>query len=318
MRYVLVTGAQGFIGSVLCESLRKRGIRVRTLNHRSPPETADSYQMDLAIDDCPAGLCDGIDTVFHLAGKAHAVAESPQLQQYKLINTDGTRKLLEAAKQAGVKRFVFFSSVMAVGNSEPLPMDETAAEQADGCYGQSKYEAEQLVLHGGYIPHPVVIRPCMVYGETRKGNLPRMINAMRRGVFPPLPETQNRRSMVHVNDVVTAALLAAEKSEAAGQIYIVSDGQQYSTRQLYDWIRAAIGKPAISWAIPYCLFALLANIGDLIGAMIGRRFPFDTTALGKLTGSAWYSSAKIERELGFRPQYNLKQSLPAIVRYLNS
>jgi nucleoside-diphosphate-sugar epimerase len=173
------------------------------------------------------------------------------------------------------------------------------------------------VLHGGYVPHPVVIRPSMVYGNTEKGNLPRMIQAIRRGVFPPLPETHNRRSMVHVDDVVQAAILAAEKPEAAGQIYIVTDGQAYSTRQIYDWIRSVLGKSQLNAAIPMGLLTVLAKLGDCIGGVLGRRFPFDKDALDKLTGSAWYSSAKIQRELGFSPQHTLQSSLPDIVRYLN-
>ncbi|MGZ4960713.1 MAG: NAD-dependent epimerase/dehydratase family protein, partial [Methylomonas sp.] len=258
------------------------------------------------------------DTIFHLAGKAHALAENYQdANEYHQINTEGTRKLLEAAQEAGVKRFIFFSSVKAAGECEVQPMDESVAIPADTSYGQSKYAAEQLVLHGGYVPHPVVIRPCMVYGNSKKGNLPRMINAIHRGLFPPLPELHNHRSMVHVDDVVRAALLMAQKPEAAGQIYIVSDGQSYSTRQLYDWIRAELGKPFINWAIPFAILKLLAKIGDATEWLSSRRFIFDSDALQKLTGSAWYSSAKIEHELGFHPQHTLRQSLPDIVRFQN-
>lgn len=314
----LVTGANGFIGRELCRQLRQLGGSVRTLSRSDTDAGDNNWVLDLAFDHCPAELCAGVDTIFHLAGKAHALAENRQDEaEYRLVNTEGTQKLLEAAKQAGVKRFVFFSSVKAVGDSQSQPMDETAMGEADTPYGRSKYEAEQLVLHGGYVPHPVVIRPCMVYGNTDKGNLPRMIKAISRGLFPPLPEFNNRRSMVHVEDVVAAALLAAGKAESAGQIYIVSDEQDYSTRQLYDWIKAALGKPPASWTISWSTLVKLAKAGDAIGKLSGRRFPFDSDALRKLSGSAWYSSAKIRRELGFQPQHTLQQSLPDIIRYLN-
>ncbi len=317
-RLVLVTGASGFIGEQLCSILRDLGCRVRTLSHVPTAEQADACYMDLAADNCPDGLCAGVDTIFHLAGKAHALAENDQdASEYRRINTEGTRKLLEAAQQAGVKRFIFFSSVKAVGNSPAPPMDESVTTPADTPYGQSKYEAEQLVLHGGYVPHPVVIRPCMVYGNSDKGNLPRMIKAVAKGLFPPLPEVNNRRSMVHVDDVIRAALLAAEKPEAAGQVYIVSDGHGYSTRQIYDWIRTALGKSPAQSTMPLSFLEMLAKSGDAIGRLSGRRFPFDSDALDKLTASAWYSSAKIERELGFSPQQTLKESLPDVIRYLN-
>jgi len=314
---VLVSGAGGFIGGSLCVALQSGGYRVRQLTHSRLHKDKHTFEMDLAKDPCPPGLLQDVHAVFHLAGKAHALAETRQDEnEYFQINTEGTRKLLEAAKQAGVQKFIYFSSVKAVGDGERQPMDESVQAAADTPYGQSKYAAEQLVLRGGYVPHPVVIRPCMVYGNTGKGNLPRMIQAIRRGVFPPLPETHNRRSMVHVDDVVQAALLVAEMPEAAGQVYIVTDDDAYTTRQIHDWIRAALGKPPSNWYIPMRLLTIFAKTGDTIGRLIGRRFPFDSDALDKLTGSAWYSSAKIRHELGFSPQHTLQSSLPDIVRFL--
>ncbi len=319
MKQVLITGASGFVGKQFYSYLQKSGLIVRTVGRNNLCGLVDYVSLDFAVDDCPNSLCTDIHTIFHLAGKAHALAETHQDEaEYFQINTEGTRKLLEAAQQAGVQKFIYFSSVKAVGDSDTQPMDESVQTPAETPYGQSKYAAEQLVLHGGYVPHPVVIRPSMVYGKSEKGNLPRMIQAIRRGAFPPLPETYNRRSMVHVDDVVQAAILAAEKPEAAGQVYIVSDGQAYSSRQIYDWIRVALGKSPLNVAIPMGLLNLLAKVGDGIGRILGRRFPFDSDALDKLTGSAWYSSAKIQRDLGFIPKHTLQSSLPEIVRYLQS
>ena len=319
MKNVLVTGASGFIGSQLCEHLQNQGYKVRTLT-RSPSAVGDeNWAMDLAADPCPPGLCSGIDIVFHLAGKAHALAENQQDENtYRQINTAGTQKLLEAAQKSQVKAFVFFSSVKAVGDNCLQPMDETVNTPADSPYGLSKYAAEQLVLKGGYVSHPVVIRPSMVYGNSRKGNLPRMISAIRRGLFPPLPELHNRRSMIHVADVVSAAILAAESPQAAGQIYILTDNQNYSTRQLYDLIRTNLGKPPVKWTVPLQFLKTLGMLGSAIGRLTGRRFIIDNDSLQKLTGSACYSSAKITKELGFYPQQTLQQSLPEIMRYLDS
>lgn len=171
-------------------------------------------------------------------------------------------------------------------------------------------------MEGGYVPEPVILRLSMVYGPTRKGNLPKMIEAIRRGRFPPLPETGNKRSMAHVDDVVQAAILAAEKAEAVGQTYIVTDGQAYSTRQIYESICEVLGKPVPSWHVPIGMLKTLAKVGDGIGILRGRRFMCDSDALDKLTGSAWYSQEKIERELGFSPKRRLRGSLAEIVHYL--
>lgn len=316
---MLVSGAGGFVGKRLCAYLRERGYTVRTLDRIAPVSAEGGFQMDLAKDACPPGLCEDVDTLFHLAGKAHAVAETGRdAEQYWQINTEGTRKLLAAAQQAGVRCFVYVSSVKAVGEAEEQPMDETVALPADTPYGESKYAAEQLVLHGGYVPHPVVLRPTMVYGETDKGNLPRMVRAVRRGLFPPLPEFDNKRSMVHVDDLAQAALLASQNAVAAGQVYIVAGERAYSTRQIYDGIRTALGLKPAGWTIPLCWLQFMAGLGDRLGKLLGRRFVFDNSALAKLAGSACYSSAKIRRELGYRPQHDLQTSLPAIVRFLAS
>ncbi|WP_026602542.1 NAD-dependent epimerase/dehydratase family protein [Methylomonas sp. 11b] len=317
MTKALVTGASGFIGTQLCQALVNQGYAVKTCSRAG--HGPDNIALDLAEPGaCPPELCAGIDVIFHLAGKAHALAESRQdAAEYRQVNTEGTRKLLEAAQQARVKSFVFFSSVKAVSQASQQPMDETVNDPATDPYGLSKYEAEQLVLNGGYVRHPVVLRPSMVYGGSEKGNLPRMIKAVRRGIFPPLSESGNQRSMVHVTDIVAAALLAAEKPAAAGQVYIVTDEQSYSTRQIYDAIRAALGKPPVAWSIPMPLLTSLAKLGDGFGQLTGRRFPIDSDSLEKLTGSAWYSSAKIARELGFQPRHTLWKALPDIIRHLS-
>ncbi len=319
------------------------GWRVIALG-RSRPDAGVAVGVEwLACDlaaDAPIELPPGIDTIIHLAGKAHALAEVAQDEaEYFRINTEGTRRLLEAAKRAGVRAFVLFSTVKAMGDEAGRrtedggwrtgdggaiggcrssvidhPMDELCLVPPDTPYGQSKRAAEKLVLDGGYVAHPVVIRPCLVYGPTPKGNLEKMIAAVRRGRFPPLPEVGNKRSMVHVDDVVAAALLAAEHSGASGQVFIAADEEPFSTRQLFEWICAAAGRPVPRWTMPLWMLRGLGRVGDVIGRLRGRRFVFDSDALAKLTGSAWYSSAKLQRELGWKPRHTLRETLPEIVR----
>jgi len=311
-----MTGATGFIGQHLCKSLERKDIELHILGRTRPGFGPHFHLWDMqeSLDD---KYLQGIDTVFHLAGKAHTLSETRQdADEYFRINTEGTRRLLEAAREAGVRRFVFFSSVKAMCEGGDACLDESATYHPETPYGKSKLAAEQLVLNGGHVPEPAVLRLSMVYGPTRKGNLPRMIEAVARGRFPPLPDIHNKRSMMHVDDVVKAALLAAEHPEAGGKIYIVADGKAYSTRQMYEWICEALDKPVPAWHVPMAILKVLGKVGDGIGTLRGRRFMFDSDALEKLMGSAWYSSAKIERELGFSPERHLQDSLPEIVRYL--
>ena len=168
-------------------------------------------------------------------------------------------------------------------------------------------------MQGGYVPEGVVLRLCMVYGPQAKGNIEKMIEAVRHNRFPPLPELGNRRSMVHVQDVVQAAVLAGTHPKAAGQVFVVSDGQTYSTRQMYELICRALNRKVPGWTMPVGVLRGLAVVGDLIGKARGRRFVFDSDALSKLMGSAWFSSEKIQTLLGFKPEWTLERALPEMV-----
>lgn len=310
----LVSGASGFIGQNLCRHLRERGVGIRALmRHECQGPWNEVLVADLAAS-LPDKVLQGVDTVFHLAGKAHALSETRQEEaEYHAINTAGTQRLLEACQAEGVQRFVLFSSVKAMGEGGMACLDEGADIPPETPYGRSKLEAERLVLNGGYVPHPVVLRLSMVYGPIEKGNLPRMIHAIAKGRFPPLPELRNQRSMVHVDDVVRAAMLVAERPESAGGTYILTDGQAYSTRQMYEWICGALGKSIPAWYVPTFALRLLAMLGDGIGTLRGKRFVIDSDALEKLVGSACYSSDLIQKDLGFKPERNLQESLGEIV-----
>ena len=329
MKALLVTGAAGFIGRLLLGKLARRGCRLRGLDLATACAACSDYHCaDLTSRADWAWLFEGIDTVFHLAGKVHSLAELKQDDaEYFRINTEGTRNVLEAAQGAGVQRFVFFSTVKAMSRDEAEAKESTISEvrrldrafteqdviEPDTPYGRSKLEAEKLVLQGGYVPEPVVLRLCMVYGPGAKGNMQKMLNAVSQRRFPPLPEVGNRRSMVHVQDVLQAALLAAEHASAVGETFIVSDGESYSTRQIYEMMCRALGRPIPGWTLPLWFLRGLGQAGDMIGRVRRRRFLFDSDALEKLIGSAWFSSEKISKVLGFRPKWTLEKALPEMV-----
>lgn len=326
-----MTGAAGFLGVRLTQRLAQVGFIVRGFD-RVPVEACchETITGDVA-QATTRHVCDRIDTVFHLAGKVHALSEVKQDdEEYFRVNTEGTRHVLETAQTAGVRRFVFFSTVKAMSRDGVAALGaddrrqrtegggmraftEEDLVEPDTPYGKSKLEAEKLVLHGGYVPEPVVLRLCMVYGPGAKGNLQKMLQAVANHRFPPLPEVNNKRSMVHVEDAVKAAMLAAERSEAVGQPFIVSDGHSYSTRKMYELMCQALGRRPVGWSIPVPCLRALGLAGDSIGRLRGRRFVFDSDALEKLIGSAWFSSRKIETMLGFKPDWNLEKAMPEMV-----
>lgn len=323
-RDVLVSGATGFIGRNLVDALVRRGARVHALVrdltrarsllpdrriHLIPGDVRDPRSWHDAIE---------ADTIFHLAGHAHAMSdvgnESSSLHQRTTV--EGTRHLLYAAGQAGARRFIFASSVKAMSESTgSVCLDESVPANPGSVYGSAKLTAERLVTAVGeeYGLHTCSLRLPMVFGPHNKGNLPRMIEAIDRGRFPPLPVLNNKRSMVHVDDVIQGLLLAAERPEARGNVYIITDGRVYSTRQIYTAICAALGRPVPKWVVPVSVLNIAARAGDIVGRVMGRRFMLDSEMLEKLIGSACYSSEKINKELGYVPTRTLVDALPDMV-----
>ena len=319
----LVTGAAGFIGSHLIRQLLRDGHSVKALIHESRSQDSWCRDVELMSGDVrdPQAMKSataGCEAVFHLAGKAHALDEIREDEEvYRAINTDGTHHVLEGAVAGGAKSFVLFSSVKAMGEGGSRCLDESFNGVPETPYGRSKLEAEHVTLEVGKRTglHVACLRLPLVYGHGNKGNLFRMIAAIDRGISPPLPELGNRRSMVHVADAVQAALLAAETPAANGQCYIVTDEKAYSTRELYTLIRRGLGKDIPAWSVPMWTFKALAVAGDVIGRVLGKRFMFDSDALDKLIGSAWYSSEKISRELGYTPARHFEDALPEMIAW---
>lgn len=301
----LVSGANGFVGRTLCELLMARGFRVRALlRHDALGPWHERVVCDLVDGGVPANACRGVDGIFHLAGIAHLRDQSSaQDWLYQRINVNGTQALLDAAKAAGVSRFIYFSSIKAVADPNGACVDETWDVLPADTYGRSKRSAESIVFAAaGLGMHVSVLRPTLVYGPGVKGNLRRMIDAVAAAHFPPLPELGNRRSMVCVSDLSEAALLAMTNDTANGRVYIVADGSDYSTRRLYLSICQAVGRNPPSWSFPMWFLRVAARLGDLLALVTGRQVPFSSLALQRLCGSACYKSDRLRRELGWRPQ----------------
>ena len=319
---VLVTGATGFIGQHLVAALLRSGGAIIALARDPerprllwPGGTISARCGDLGDPDSLAGVCRETDRVFHVAGYAHADDEKPEgFDLHWRIAVEGTKALIAEAVRAGVKTFVFSSTVKTMGEGSSTCLDESSPALPSSVYGKAKLEAEKLVLAAGRTHglNTCVIRFPLVYGRGNKGNIPRMIAAIDRGRFPPLPVIQNKRSMIHVRDAVQALLLAGERCEASGQVYIATDGGAYSTRELYESIYVALRKPVPRWTIPIGVFKLGASVGDMLSRITGKRFPLNSDVVEKLFGSAWYSCDKIKRDLGYRPRYTLETALPEL------
>ncbi len=315
MNKVLLTGGSGFVGRRLTAALTLHETCLRLLS-RCPQAGFDTVVCDLQTDLIPSNAMVGIDTVFHLAGYAHDLGNSSDVElMYHAVNVDATIKLLNQATRLGVKKFIYVSSVKA-GGSPPSGTCLTELNQLepDGVYGRTKRKAELAVLRAGQSSgmHVSIIRPSLVYGPRPKGNLRAMMLGIKKGWFPPLPEIGNRRSMIHIDDLVSALLLVAQDQRTNGEVYNATDGINYSSRTIYHAMRLAVGKQPTALSIPRELFAVAAWCGDRLGDW----FPFDSYKMRKLLGDECYSSDKL-RNLGFVPRFTLQNAMPDIVDSLH-
>jgi len=308
----LITGSTGFIGRRLLRSGDRALVRSVSLL----PNSSIAVVGDLLDPSSLAKACEGVECIFHCAGYAHAFTSSDPDAHWR-INFEGTRNLLNAAANAGVKRFVFLSSVKAMAEPNDACADEDWCGEPLTPYGRAKKAAEEAVLEAGakYGMHVVNLRLAMVYGHGGRGNLERMARGIRAGWFPPLPETGNRRSLVHVDDVVAALRLVAESPAANGKTYIVADAQTYSGREIYDAIRDALGKKPVRWRVPSVLLRMGGLLGDGAEGLLRRPLPLNSEVVDRLLGSACYSPARIERELGWRAQIGLTEGVREMLGY---
>lgn len=309
----LVTGATGAIGPVLVRHLLTQGWIVRALvcpQEAVPlPAEVTLYWGDINDAAVLQTAVSGATHVFHLAAKLHINAPSPDLaDSYQRVNVEGTRQLYEAARAAGVRRFVFFSTIAVYGPTAGKELlTELSPVNPDSLYAQTKLLAEEIVLTPDATTQleTVVLRLAAVYGGRVKGNYQRLLQAMRQNRFWPLGSGQNRRTLVYDVDVARAAYLAATHPQASGQIFNVTDGAVHTLEEILAAMRTALGKRPYRWHLPVFPIKLLARMIDKLLPYLKRK-PMLTGMLDKYLESAAVDGQKICDMLGFQPEYDLK------------
>jgi nucleoside-diphosphate-sugar epimerase len=295
----LVSGATGFIGRELCRQLATEEVSFTALSCGGGPlpDGTPTVAVDLFSQSVDSRLLEGVDVVFHLAGIAHQEASE---RTYSQVNHLATLSLAKAAVSAGVKCFVYLSSVKAMGAPlGNLARIENQGELPNNAYGLSKLRAEQSLqteLNPGGMS-VVILRPSLVYGPGVKGNLRSLNRAVRAGI--PRPPEAGGRSMVAVQDLATLMRQIASEPPLGTHTWIVCDGQSYSARRIYDLMREALGKsPGVSW-LPLWAWRLGAFLADGL-----RDKGADSTFL-KLFGTELYNGSAVSRELSWQPKYQL-------------
>jgi UDP-glucose 4-epimerase len=306
MTSILVTGANGFVGSQLCAYLVNQGYQVRAaMRSRQADWTVCEQQVigDISASSDWQQALQKVDCVIHLAGRAHVMRERTDnpLALFRQVNVQGSLQLAKQAKAAGVRRFIYLSSIKVNGErscGKPLTANDPA--QPEDAYGQSKWEAEQALreILAESDTALVIVRPVLVYGPGVKGNLRSLVSWIRKGVPLPLAGVENRRSLVGINNLLDFLHLCIEHPAAAGETFLVADGEDLSTPQLIRMLAAAMGVKARLFPLPDSLLRLL-------GVLSGR-----SAAIERLCGDLQVDMEKNRRLLEWQP----KQSVEAALR----
>ncbi|MCE5207434.1 MAG: NAD-dependent epimerase/dehydratase family protein [Chloroflexi bacterium] len=313
---VLVTGATGAVGPRVVAALLESGHRVRTLSLDAPPAGAWLEAVDACLGDItdPAAVqaaMQGVDGVIHMAALLHIVNPPPSIRpRYERINVGGTANVVEAARQAGVGRVVFFSTIAVYGASAGSVLTEASPLRPDSFYAQTKLDAEQVVLAAKRAdgePLGTVLRLGAVYGARIKGNYRRLLLGLAKGRFLPIGSGANRRTLVYDKDVARAAVLALSHPAAAGEVFNVTDGQYHTMNTIIDTLCAALGRPAPFLTLPTAPIRAVAGVIEDLGRICGFSAPIVRATIDKYTEDVAVDGRKFRTIAGFVPQYNLAE-----------
>jgi UDP-glucose 4-epimerase len=307
---ILVTGATGFIGTQLSETLANSGHQVRDTARSVAPNCSTTHELitcDLESADNLDHLTTGCDAIVHLAGRAHVMSDNPATSEslYVSANVDVTRKLAQSAARTGVKRMILLSSVKVNGESTTINTPFTAQDipNPQDPYGRSKTQAEQALwdVASGSELEGVVIRPPLVYGPGVRANFASLIGIVNRGIPLPLGSIRNKRSFISIDNLINCITTALQSSNAAGQTFLVSDGNDLSTPELIRSIASALHKSPM--LIPFAP-ALL----KLAATTAGKRSAYD-----RLCGSLTVDIASTKQNLSWTPPFTVQDSLQRTV-----
>lgn len=268
---VLVTGANGFIGKAVCSDLPARGYRVLGTVRQKLSLTAESGREQVVMDEIDSnsdwsGALAGVDSVVHLAARVHLMRETAAdpLTEFRRTNVALTLNLARQAARAGVRRFVFISSIKVNGEVTPVGQPYTASDvpQPTDPYGISKYEAEiglkAIAAETGL--EVVIIRPVLVYGPNVKANFSSMMNWLLKGVPLPLGSLRNKRSFVALDNLVDLIAVCIQHPAAVNQTFLVSDGDDLTISELLRRTGVALNRPARLIPLPVVILRAGAKL----------------------------------------------------------
>ncbi|ENM5738565.1 SDR family oxidoreductase [Vibrio mimicus] len=301
MSRVLITGYSGFIGSHLVDALSPSD-NINLLGRSQPPPCNIHLNANIDPNSDYSAVLNDVEVVVHIAARVHVMNDnsSDPLNEFRQVNTAGTINLATQAVKAGVRRFIFLSSIKVNGESSLLgkPFKEYDIRRPEDFYGQSKSEAEKLLIELAEETglEVVVIRPTLVYGPGVKANFAALMGLILKGM--PLPFgciTENKRSLVYVNNLVDLIITCIDHPKAANQVFLISDDHDLSTSEIVREMAIALGKP--TWQLPIPIWCY-----KLAGKLFSK-----SDVVDRLTGSLQVDISHTKETLGWKPPQSLQE-----------
>jgi nucleoside-diphosphate-sugar epimerase len=309
---VLVSGSNGFVGKPLCGELLRQGhsvhAAVRSANVQvANIETVSVGELNGETDWTIALRC--VDIVIHLSARVHVMKDraANPLAEFRKVNVEGTLNLARQSVEAGVRRFIFISSVKVNGEGTLPGHPYTSKDQPApvDAYGTSKREAEDglLQLASETAMEVVIIRPPLIYGPGVKANFQSMMYWLSKGIPLPLGAIHNQRSLVALDNLIDLIVTCIRHPSAANQIFMAGDGEDLSTTEMLQRMAAALGKKA--WLIPVPKFLLVCG-----ARLLGKQ-----AMAQSLCGSLQVDISKARDLLDWNPPVRVDEALRKTAHY---
>jgi len=324
----LITGATGLLGSHIAEQLTQRGCPVRALvRHGSDTRYLDELGVEKVVGD----LCDqvslaeatkGVKTVYHAAAQ---VGDWGPWRQFVTVTIDGTRNMLQAARNAGVERFLHVSSISAYGHpdGDGLVLDETAPLGVSlhkwSYYSRAKVEAEKLAWAAherGDVP-VTVVKPSWLYGPRDRASMPRLIRAIRAGKAKIVGRGDNRLNLTYAGNEAEGCILAATDPDSVGESYNLSDDGVITQEEYLNKIASCLGAKPVTRHVPYSVAKGAAFLMELFGHALHRKKPPLATryAVWLMGRRCYFSCEKARRKLGWKPTVGYDEGIGRAVAW---
>jgi GlcNAc-P-P-Und epimerase len=318
----LVTGASGFIGCYLLEALSGGGNEIVALYHRQLASvvhqqfgnTVRWIRTDIAIDDL-ADTVRGVDTVFHLAAYSSIDESETERAKMERVNIVGTNRLAAACKDAGVRHFIFVSSVAACEKGETSEIDESTHSYPVSYYGKTKRANEEsLLAMSGNGFNVTALRATALFGEKHMGSIYELVKVIKQGRFVMFGRGTNRVNFYYIRDFIDVLIAVQNDDRTYGQVFIVAD-KPCQLNELVNEIVKISGCRHLIPRIPVFLGLLIAKGFDFISSLTGKTFLLSERRVRAMTLDMAYSSKKIECTIGIRPTYGLFKGLRKTIEW---